>query len=43
LVDVTELPEGETPNAAERREIDALLVRRKEAIDARVRGYGDAD
>jgi phosphate:Na+ symporter len=42
-VDVTELPEEQTLSASERKEIDALLARAKEAMDARVRGYGGAD
>ena len=43
VVDDTELPEEQTLIAAERKEIDALLARAKEAMDARVRGYGGAD
>jgi phosphate:Na+ symporter len=43
VVDVTELPEEQTLSASERKEIDALLARAKEAMDARVRGYGGAD
>ena len=42
VVDDSELPEEESLSASERREIDAMLARAKETMDARVQGYRSA-